>query len=40
MQEGIGKSLGSTPVDRKLVTGDNPMSAAAIGDKFLEIMAA
>jgi putative intracellular protease/amidase len=40
MQEGVAKSLGSITVDRELVTGDNPMSAAAIGDKFLEMLAA
>lgn len=40
MQEGVAKSLGSITVDREVVTGDNPMSADAIGDKFLEMMAA
>jgi putative intracellular protease/amidase len=40
MQEGIAKSLGSITVDRELITGDNPMSANAIGDKFLEMVAA
>jgi putative intracellular protease/amidase len=40
MQEGVAKSLGSITVDRELVTGDNPMSAAAIGDKFLDMLAA
>ena len=40
MQEGIAKSLGSITVDRELVTGDNPMAANAIGDKFLEMLAA
>lgn len=40
IQEGIVKSLGSITVDRELVTGDNPTSANAIGDKFLEMLAA
>ena len=40
MQEGIAKSLGGITVDRELVTGDNPMAANAIGDKFLEMLAA
>jgi putative intracellular protease/amidase len=40
MQEGIAKSMGSITVDRELITGDNPMAANAIGDKFLEMMAA
>jgi putative intracellular protease/amidase len=38
MQEGVAKSLGSITVDRELITGDNPMSANAIGDKFLEML--
>ncbi|KAF1831271.1 ThiJ/PfpI family protein [Decorospora gaudefroyi] len=40
MQEGVAKSMGSITVDRELITGDNPMSASAIGNKFLEMMAA
>jgi len=40
MQEGVAKSMGSITVDRELVTGDNPMAANALGDKFLEMMAA
>jgi putative intracellular protease/amidase len=40
MQEGVAKSLGSITVDREVVTGDNPMSANAIGDKFLEMLKA
>jgi putative intracellular protease/amidase len=40
MQQGVAKSLGSITVDREVVTGDNPMSADAIGDKFLEMLAA
>jgi putative intracellular protease/amidase len=40
MQEGLAKSLGSITVDREVVTGDNPMSAAAIGEKFLEMVGA
>lgn len=40
MQEGIAKTLGSITVDREVITGDNPMSANAIGDKFLEMLAA
>ena len=39
MQEGVAKSMGSITVDRELITGDNPMAANAIGDKFLEMMA-
>ncbi|KAF2032880.1 class I glutamine amidotransferase-like protein [Setomelanomma holmii] len=39
MQEGVAKSLGNITIDRELVTGDSPMSAAAIGDKFLEMLA-
>jgi putative intracellular protease/amidase len=37
MQEGVAKSMGSITVDRELITGDNPMAANAIGDKFLEM---
>ena len=37
---GVAKSLGSITVDREVVTGDNPTSANAIGDKLLEMMAA
>lgn len=41
MQEGVGKSLmGYITVDHELVTGDNPMSANAIGDRFIEMMGA
>jgi putative intracellular protease/amidase len=40
MQEGIAKSLGSITVDREVITGDNPMAANAIGDKFLEMLKA
>jgi putative intracellular protease/amidase len=40
MQEGLAKSAGSITVDRELITGDNPMAANAIGDKFLEMVAA
>jgi putative intracellular protease/amidase len=40
MQEGVAKSMGSITVDRELVTGDNPMAANALGDKFLEMLAA
>jgi putative intracellular protease/amidase len=40
MQEGVMKSLGSITVDREVVTGDNPMSAGAIGEKFLEMVGA
>lgn len=40
MVEGVAKSLGSITVDREVVTGDNPLSANAIGDKMLEMMAA
>lgn len=40
MQEGIAKSVGQITVDREVITGDNPMSANAIGDKFLRMMAA
>lgn len=39
MQEGLAKSMGSITVDRELITGDNPMAANAIGDKFLEMLA-
>lgn len=38
MQEGVAKSLGSITLDRELITGDNPMSANGIGDKFLEML--
>ncbi|KAK4096206.1 class I glutamine amidotransferase-like protein [Parathielavia hyrcaniae] len=40
MHEGVAKSMGSITFDRELVTGDNPMAANALGDKFLEMMAA
>lgn len=36
MQEGIGKTVVYITIDRGLNTDDNPMSANAIGDKFLE----
>ncbi|KAH7406568.1 ThiJ/PfpI family protein [Phaeosphaeria sp. MPI-PUGE-AT-0046c] len=38
MQEGVAKSMGYITVDRELITGDNPMAANAIGDKFLEMI--
>jgi len=40
MQQGVAKSLGSITVDREVATGDNPMAADALGDKFLEMLAA
>lgn len=40
MQEGLAKSMGSITVDHEVISGDNPMSANAIGDKFLEMLAA
>ncbi|KAI8932474.1 hypothetical protein NX059_010658 [Plenodomus lindquistii] len=40
MQEGVAKSLGYITVDRELITGDNPMSADGIGEKFLEMIGA
>lgn len=40
MQQGVAKSSGSITVDREIVTGDNPMAANALGDKFLEMLAA
>jgi putative intracellular protease/amidase len=40
MQQGVAKSLGSITVDREVVTGDNPMAADALGDRFLEMLAA
>lgn len=40
MQESVAKSMGSITVDREVVTGDNPMAANALGDKFLEMLSA
>lgn len=40
MQQGVAKSAGYITVDREVATGDNPMSANALGDKFLEMLAA
>jgi putative intracellular protease/amidase len=40
MQEGVMKSLGQVTVEREVITGDNPMAANAIGDKFLEMVKA
>jgi putative intracellular protease/amidase len=40
MQQGVAKSMGSITVDREVATGDNPMAANALGDKFLEMLAA
>jgi putative intracellular protease/amidase len=39
MTEGIAPKLGSITVDREVVSGANPMAAAALGDKFIEMMA-
>jgi putative intracellular protease/amidase len=39
MQQGVAKSMGSITVDREVATGDNPMAANALGDKFLEMLA-
>lgn len=40
MQQGVTKSMGSITVDREVVTGDNPMAANALGDKFLKLLVA
>lgn len=38
MIEGIGEKAGSITVDREVVSGGNPLAAAALGDKFLEML--
>lgn len=40
MQEGMGEKVGSITVDREVVSGGNPMAAATLGDKFLEMLKA
>ncbi|KZW03215.1 ThiJ/PfpI family protein [Exidia glandulosa HHB12029] len=38
MVDTIGAKTGAISVDRELVTGANPMAAAALGDKFVEML--
>ncbi|KAK4610525.1 Glutathione-independent glyoxalase [Fulvia fulva] len=38
MIEGLGEKVGSITVDREVVSGGNPMAAAALGDKFVEML--
>lgn len=40
MQSGLGEMSGAISVDREVVSGGNPLAANALGDKFLEMMAA
>lgn len=35
-----GKKMGGITVDRELISGANPMAAASLGDKFLEMLQA
>jgi putative intracellular protease/amidase len=39
MTEGIAPKVGAISVDREVVSGANPMAAAALGDKFVEMLA-
>ena len=36
----VGKKAGGITVDRELVSGANPLAAASLGDKFLEMLRA
>jgi len=38
MVEGVSTAMGKITVDRELVTGDNPMAADALGQKFVEMI--
>lgn len=38
MQNGMGEKVGAVTVDRELVSGGNPLAAATLGDKFLELL--
>lgn len=38
MVEGVGEKVGAVTVDREVVSGGNPMAAAALGEKFVEMM--
>jgi putative intracellular protease/amidase len=38
MVEGAREKAGAITVDRELVTGGNPLAAAALGDKFVELL--
>jgi len=40
MVEGIGKSTGDITLDREVVSAANPTGAAALGDKFVEMLGA
>ena len=38
MQEGVAESIGSITVGCEIVSGDNPMAADALGNKFPEML--
>jgi putative intracellular protease/amidase len=40
MIEDVGTKLGKITVDHEVVSGANPLAAAALGDKFIEMMKA
>ncbi|KAI4759927.1 ThiJ/PfpI family protein [Aureobasidium sp. EXF-3400] len=40
MVEGVAQKVGYITVDREVVSGDNPMAANAMADKFIEMMKA
>lgn len=40
MVEGVREKIGGITVDREVVSGGNPLAAASLGDKFLEMLAA
>lgn len=40
MVEDVGTKVGKITVDREVVSGANPMAAAALGDKFIEMLKA
>jgi putative intracellular protease/amidase len=39
MTEGIAPKVGYITVDRELISGANPLAAASLGDKLVEMMA-
>ena len=39
MITGMGQKIGSITIDRELITGANPMAAAGLGEKFVQMLA-
>jgi putative intracellular protease/amidase len=38
MSEGVAPKVGYITVDREVVSGANPLAAASLGDKFVEML--